>query len=270
MKVKYKSNTLLTLVSKNSIFTLSLWVGVFMAFAIYFNISDNLTPTEILLKPSTFMPLLVFGLILAFSTKTTVNIDKTTNNIYIEKKSLVKKDLNQIPMTNVKLIDEVERLYQSSKQTQYYYEIYLVLKDGTSILLGPTDGKRTTSSLGTKPNDPVVLELANFLGVPCKVSNLAHSDILNAISLTNVQIPSLIELFTGKKNGVFHHTNTEVMYNGPSTPQEQEQLRKIAEQIAMNNSQNTNPLVTKPQKDETFNNFAQNQKPQPQDPFKPF
>lgn len=181
MKIKTRSYDQITLVDKN---IFGLFIGVVFIFVGciigYRTISNGANSKELILA----IVFAVLGFVATFFSKNIyTNINKTSGEITIKRKSVYKnnksvysiRDVAQIQLrqtlSNSNSSSRVGSIHVGQPQTLLINEIVLLLKDGTSTPLNtPTGGKQTI--LGTRINPiegklmSIAIEIATFLGIP--------------------------------------------------------------------------------------------------------
>lgn len=256
MKVTSRTNTLLSLTSKANPLVIFVWCTIICVFVLSPNIEQLLlirTPLQLLAQPVLYVPFILTALVYAVSIKKSVHFDRTSNNIYIEETSLLKKTQKQVPFMKVSNVEGIERTHYSNKKVSYYYDIFLNLKDGTSVLVGASSKKYSAKERELSQPDPLITEISVFLGVSYKTTKINMEDLLSPLNMTNTKMPALIKLVM--HNGI----SPRITIGNNTTPQDHVQLKQLTEQMAMqlSNKKSSNGGVQPT--DKTFNNFDSTQ-----------
>lgn len=252
MKVTSRTNTLLSLTSKANPIVIFVWCTIICLFVLSPNIEQLLlvrTPLQFLAQPILYVPFILTTLVYAVSVKKSVHFDRTSNNIYIEETSLLKKTQKQVPFMQVSSVEGIERTHYSNKKVSYYYDIFLNLKDSTSVLVGASTKKYSAKERELNQPDPLLTEISTFLGVTYKTTKINMEDILGPLNRTNAKMPALVKLVM--HNGI----SPRITIGNNTTPQDHAQLKQLTEQMAMHllNKKSSNGVIQPT--DKTFNNL---------------
>lgn len=257
MKATSKTTSVLILKSLGNFRPHGTMSILFFSIVLIVNYSPNYPIRTLITNPTFIIFACIFLALFVITTVTTISMDKTSDTIYIQRKSLIKKTMEKIPLSQVQSVNFVEKIDQSTRRKRYVYDIYLVLKSGSSYLLGPAVSKQPFSQTSISTLEGAGKEIADFIAVPYTISNLEHADFVKMFSSGGLTISTIKNLITKQtsthvQTGFTNTTNNTL----PQNELEQEQLRKIAEQMALNQSEKMGrPLQTSTNSNEPFSSF---------------
>lgn len=271
MKVKVNTNTLFTLVQNPNIYVIFAWctAGSFFVFTPNFGqLASIRDPLQLLTQPILYVPFILTALVYAVAVKKNVHFDRISNNVYIQSNSILKQDQKQISFMQIASVEGIERAgYVKNKVQHYYFDIYLNLKDGTSQLVGSSGNKYSEKERELNPVDPLITQISTFLGVPHKTTRINYEELISTIPISDIKVHSFLKPLINKAVLVQKNPDTRIYINKNVNPQDQAELRKFTEHLAMNLSRK--PIETQTNKIEnTFSNFEQStDTSKPIDPF---